>query len=176
MEQKFTKLEDGRIKWTYNSGEEEFSDKDFGALGKTIRMQEIIFDDKEKAMTVLDRDITEVEASIDKYKQDMDKNAHDLDKFTDLKELVESVGKLHNDFKEKEQDSKIFNLYKDDPKRYQKLWSEFNKAKDYIKDEMSAINSEYQKYLEYKNSKKAYDFNVAQLEKIKEQKEELLKL
>lgn len=174
MKQKFTRQEDGKIKWEHTAEDTDFEDQDFGKLGVKGGYRYIIFDSYEQAMSVLDRDIANAEAHIDTHKQDMDKNEHNLDKFTDIKELVEAVGKLHNDFKDIKNTPE--KLYADNPKKYQKLLREFNQAKDYIKEEMSELNKEYGKYLAYKPAKQSYDFNVEQLEKIKEQKAQLDKL
>lgn len=174
MKQEFKKLDNEKIEWTYEHEEEKFNDKDFGDIGVTSKKGYIIFESKEKALSVLDRDVSETEKLVDTHKAAMDKNEHSLDTFTDLKVLVEAVGKLHNDFKE------IINipekLYADNPKKYQKLLREFNSAKDYIKDEMSNINKEYGKYLEYKSAKEAYDFAKEQYDKILEQREQLMNL
>jgi len=174
MNQKFTKIENDKVKWEYTREESEYQDQELGKLGVQGGYSYIIFDNKEQAMAVLDKDVVNSEANIDKYKQDMTKNEHSLDKFTQIKELVEAVGKLHNDFKEIKNIPE--KLYADNPKKYQKLLREFNNAKDYIKEEMSELNKEYGRYIAYKPAKQSYDFNIEQLEKIKEQQEQLNKL
>ena len=168
MEQKFTRLDNGKIKWEYFKEEKDHTDKDFGKVGVYSGKDTIIFDSYEQAKSILDRDFSEVETMKEQYEKDLENNEHDLEKFSDLKDLVEAVGKLHNDFKEATGD-KIYELYNNDPKRYKNVWSEFNKAKDYIKDEMSIINKEYQKYLNYKTAEKNLKFVTDQLEKITEQ-------
>jgi hypothetical protein len=175
MEQKFTKIENNKIKWEYFKKDTDFEDKEFGKLGVKGGYDYIIFDSKEQALSVLDRDISEVEKNLNHYQSIMDKNKHNLDTFKDLKSLVDSIGKLHNDFKEVNSD-KIYSLYNNDPKKYQKLLSEFNKSKDYIKDELDVINKEYGRFLEYTSAKDSYDFNKTQLDKIQEQRTNLTNL
>jgi hypothetical protein len=171
MEQEFKLLDNGKVEWTHKRDVEAFKDKDFGELGTHGGYSFIVFNSKQDAMTVLDRDVTEVTALMNKHKEDMDKNKHNLDKFSDIKELIESVGKLHNDFKEIKNIPE--KLYADNPKKYQKLLREFNSAKDYIVEEMSALNKEYNKYLQYTPAKEAYEFAKEQLEKIEEQRTKL---
>lgn len=175
MKQEFKLEKDGKVKWTYEKEVEDFTDKEFGKVGKSFSNGHIVFDSKEIALSVLDRDVAEVEKFIEQYEQELETNKHELDKFTDLKALVEAIGKLHNDFKEVNSD-KIYSLYNNDPKKYGKLLSEFNKAKDYIKDELAIINKEYQKYLNYQTAEKNLKFNQEQYDKIKEQRETLLNL
>ena len=176
MKQEFTRVEGTeKVKWSYEKEVEDFEDKEFGKVGSSQTTGYIIFDDKEKALAVLDRDLTEVEKNVTHFEKELEKNKHSLNTFTDLKDLVEAVGKLHNDFKDINTD-KIYGLYNNDPKKYQKLFSEFNKSKDYIKDEMDKINKEYGKYLNYQESEKALAFNKEQFDKIKEQRDRLLEL
>ena len=175
MKQEFKLMEDGKVQWTYEKDVEDFKDKEFGNVGKSHTKGEIIFDSKEIALSVLDRDLGEVEAFIKQYEEEVEKNKHNLDKFSQLKELIEAIGKLHNDFKEVSSD-KIYSLYNSDPKKYTKLLKEFNTAKDYIKEELNMINKEYQKYLNYKTAKPSLEFNQEQYKKIKEQRDILVKL
>ena len=168
MEQTFTKLDDGKIKWEYSREEKEHSDKEFGRVGTAGGYDFIIFDSYEQAKSILYRDLAEVVKFVEQYESEMEKNQHNLDTFTDIKDLVDSVGKLHNDFKECTAD-KIYALYKDDPKRYQKVLSEFNKAKEYIVTEMDIVNKEYGKYLAYQTAEKNLKFNQDQYDKIVEQ-------
>ena len=174
MKQTFEKVED-KIKWTFEKEEVDFEDKEFGKVGKSFNTGYIIFDSKEKAIAVLDRDLTEVEAFIKQYEDEMQKNEHNLEKFTDLKVLIQKVAELHEEFKNVNTD-KIYGLYNSDPKRYTKLFQEFNKSKDYIKDELAYVSKEFQKMQNYNIAKKNLDFNREQYKKIKEQREELNKL
>ena len=174
MKQNFKLLDDGKVKWTYEKEEQDSEDKDFGVVGKTGSFGYIIFDSKEKALTILDRDLSECESRLQYQEEQMKKNNHNLDKFSQIKELIESIAKLHTDFKEIKNIPE--KLYADNPKKYQKLLRDFNNAKSYIVDELSAFNKEYQKYLNYQPAKKAYDFEKEQLGKIKEQRDMLLEL
>jgi prefoldin subunit 5 len=175
MKQTFEKINEGKIKWTFEKEEVDYEDKEFGKLGKSFNTGYIVFDNKEKAIAVLDRDLKEVEAFIKQYQDEMSKNEHNLDKFTDLKELIHKVAELHTDFKNINTD-KIYGLYNSDPKRYTKLYQEFNKSKDYIKDELAYLSKEFQKMQNYNIAKKNLEFNNEQWLKIKEQREELNKL
>ena len=104
----------------------------------------------------------------------MDKNKYDEEKFKLIKPVVDAVGKLHNDF----------NQVKDMPAtinganlgKYHKVIKEFNTAKDFIKEEMTAFNKEYGKFLQYGPAKTAYDFANEQLEKIVAQRKLLEEL
>lgn len=175
MKQEITREEDGKIKWSFEKDVEDFTDKEFGKVGSSYNTGYILFDSKEKAISVLDRDLSEVEKFIEQYKGELEKNEHSLDKFTDLKELIEKIGQLHLDFKELNTD-KIYGLYNQDPKKYKKLFNEFNNAKDYIKEELSIINKEYQKYINYQTAEKNLKFNQDQYDKIEEQRKKLMEL
>lgn len=178
MEQEFKLLEDGKVRWDFTQKEEEATDRDFGRVGVGGASYYRIFDNMEKAKSILDRDASETQALVDTHKADMDKNEHNLEKFTDIKELVESVGKLHNDFKDtKEILEELFKDIKDVTTisvdvldKFTVMLKEFNKSKDYIVEEMSALNKEYNKYLSYGPAKTAYEFAKEQLEKIEEQR------
>jgi len=174
MKQTFEKVGD-KIKWTFEKEEVDFEDKEFGKVGKSFNTGYIIFDSKEKALAVLDRDLSEVESFIKQYEEEMKKNEHNLDKFTDLKDLIQKVAELHEEFKNLNSD-KIYGLYNSDPKRYTKLYQEFNKSKDYIKDELAYLSKEFQKMQNYQIAEKNLKFNTEQYEKIKEQRNELSKL
>jgi len=174
MKQEFKRLDGNKVRWEFTNEEASFEDQELGKLGVKGGYTYIVFDSKEQAMSVLDRDIININDNIDKYSTDMTKNEHNLEQFSQIKELVEAVGKMHNDFKDLANVPE--SLYANNPKKYQKLLREFNSAKDYIKEEMSEINKEYGKYINYKPAKQAYEFNVAQLKKAEEQKAELNKL
>lgn len=175
MEQKFTRLDDGRIKWEYTKDENNFEDNEFGRVGVKGGYDYIIFDSYEQAMSVLDRDIANIEKDEEKFSVEMEKNAHNLDKFTDLKELLDKVGELNVKFSEVSSD-KVVQLYNNDPKKYQKLLSQFNSAKELFKDELQELSKEYGKMQTYKTAKKNYDFTIEQKNKILEQKKKLEKL
>ena len=174
MKQEFTKLEDGKIRWDMVKEDSEYTDKDLGRVGIAGNTQHIIFDNKKKAAAVLDRDIEEVTALMNQHKELMDKNVYDEEKFKLIKPVVDAVGKLHNDFNNvQEMPAKIngANMLK-----YLKVIKEFNKAKDFIKEELSAFNKEYGKYLQYGPAKVAYDFANEQLDKIVKQRKLLEEL
>ena len=175
MEQKFELTKDNKVKWSFREDVDEHKDKEFGKVGTSSRTQTIIFDSKEIALAVLERDLADVQLSLDKFGEDMNKSKHSLDKFTDLKDLILAIGKLHNEFKEAT-NVKVQSLYADNPKKYQKILSQFNSSKEYIKDELASVSIEYGKFLEYNVAKDSYDFNKEQFDKIEEQIKELKEL
>ena len=174
MKQEFTRLDDGRVKWSYEKEEVAFEDKEFGNVGVQQNQGYIMFESYEKALVVLDRDLDEAEKMAQTHKQEMDKNEHSLEKFPEIKALVEAIGKLHNDFKEVKAMPEHVNGANE--RKYNQTLKEFNKAKDYIVEGMSAFNREYGKYLAYGPAKKAYDFTKEQLDKITDQRKQLIAL
>ena len=174
MKQNFEKLEDGKIKWSHEKEIEAFKDQDFGEIGTTKSNMTIIFDSYDKAMQVLDRDIEDVTNNMLKHKETMDKNTYDEDKFALIKPLIDKIGKLHNDFKEVGLMPAQVNGA--NMRKYNQFVKEFNMSKQFIVEEISAFNKDYQKYLNYGPAKKAYEFNVEQAAKIEDQKKKLLAL
>ena len=175
MNQKFEKLDDGKIKWTYQKDMKDHEDKEFGKVGVYTGYDEITFDSFEQALSILDRDESETEKMVEQYKEEMDKTTHTLETNIDIKALVEKVGELNTTFKETTGD-KIFALYNNDPKKYTKLFQAFNESKKYIQEEIDILNKEYQKYVTHDVAKKNYEFSKEQHEKIIEQKQQLLSL
>lgn len=174
MKQKFEKLEDGKIKWSWEKENKEFEDKDFGVVGSEGSQGHIFFENHEKALAVLNRDIEDATKLADSHKSVMDKNSYDEEKFKLIKPLIDGIGKLHNDFKEVKLMPETINGA--NMGKYIKFLKDFNTAKAYITNELSNFNKEYGKFLAYGPAKKAHGFVIEQLDKIVKQKEELMKL
>lgn len=175
MNQKFTKQEDGKVLWTFESEETEMThDNVEGVLGTKKFSNEIIFNNKKVAMEVLESDIENTQKNIDYYEKEMNDNAHDIDKFKELQNLLMKITELNNEISNIKDTPK--ELYAEHPKKYQKLWSAFGSARQVISQEVASIANDYQAMQKYNAAKKSCDFNKEQLDKIKEQKKLLSEL
>lgn len=175
VKEEFTLLEEGKIKWEYTKDDTTFEDKEFGRVGTKGGYEFIIFDSYEQAMSVLDRDITQLEQNKEHFEQEMNKNTHKLDTFTDIKHLLDKVAELNLEFT-KVTDDKVQALYRDNPKKYQKLLSSFNSSKELFGNELQHLSQEYDKMQKYEKAKEGFDFYEKELQKTLTQKEKLKQL
>ena len=169
MKQEFIKLDDGKIKWTYESEYTDMTnDKVEGTLGKKKYFNEVVFNSKEIAMQVLDADKEQTEKTLEFYQKELDKNKHDISKFSELQTLLLKISELNGELANLKAIPR--ELYEEQPKKYQKLWNAFSGARHVISEEIASIANDYQKMQEYQGAKKSYDFNLEQLEKIEDQR------
>lgn len=173
--EKFNKLEDGKIKWEHFQDESDFEDLEMGTIGAKGGYSYIVFNSYDEASKVLSRDIDKLEKDIEHFTKEMVVNTHSLDKLTNLKELIEKIADLNKSFTEVNS-NKIYELHRNDPKKYEKLYNKFNESKSYIKDEVGELAKEFEKYNKYEKARKEKEFLVNQLDKSKKQLEELEKI
>ena len=174
MDNEFKKNDDGTITWSFVSEEDVFAHNKLGNVGKTSYVRTINFTDSDVAMRVLEEDLSDVNHALDIHKKTMEENRYDKEMYMHFEPLMLRIGELNKSLSEINDIPEI--LYKENPKKYQKLYEKYIQMKKYIIEELSAINKEYEMKQAYEPAKKAHDLMLEEAEKITKRMDNLRRI